>query len=545
MNADSGWSRARDSSRRAAAAESPALRWAVASSRLARISSRSACALGVKWSTSGSDRDARVPSASGAGPTWRARAARSLSKLSRPSQSTSPRVPSSRQRSTREPAWPLRLQSPQEPRGLSGANREYRTACTVGRRDHHADPAGVQGRRRGRAHNRIRTDAGERGAAGSESSRRAQRARGAHARPWSRGAGARVARAGHECGPRAPVAVGQPGEQSQGAGAARRGDGRPREGAAARATPPQCATAEGRLPRGVGGRAWRGAEAAPAVREALSHAKALVEADHAALAAELEEPLAAVRERHGGGRQRRVDLCLEALLGRRSIFYSQPTWMYFPELPAIEFFERADFPWLEAVEAAADQIRAELLRVLAADREGLQPYIDFPPDMPLDQFRELNRSRRWSAYFLWNQSQPHAGHIARCPVTARVLEAVPLRARIEARAPTAFFSILDANTRIPPHTGVTNTRLTVHLPLIVPPGCGFRVGATTREWLPGQAWVFDDTIQHEAWNLSDTPRAILIFDIWNPLLSAAERELVQTATEIYVRHYALPATKTL
>ena len=96
-----------------------------------------------------------------------------------------------------------------------------------------------------------------------------------------------------------------------------------------------------------------------------------------------------------------------------------------------------------------------------------------------------------------------------------------------------------------PHTGVTNTRLTVHLPLIVPPGCGFRVGATTREWLPGKAWVFDDTIQHEAWNLSDTPRAILIFDIWNPLLSAAERELVQTATEIHVRHYALPAAKTL
>jgi len=107
-----------------------------------------------------------------------------------------------------------------------------------------------------------------------------------------------------------------------------------------------------------------GADAAPAVREALSHAKALVEADYAALAAELEGPLAAVRERHGGGRQRRVDLCLEALLGRRSIFYSQPTWMYFPELPAIEFFERADFPWLDAIEAASDEIRAELLRVL-------------------------------------------------------------------------------------------------------------------------------------------------------------------------------------
>ena len=287
-----------------------------------------------------------------------------------------------------------------------------------------------------------------------------------------------------------------------------------------------------------------GAEAAPAVRDALTHARALVEADYAVLTAELEAPLAAVRERHGSGPQRRVELCLEALMGKRSVYYSQPTWMYFPELPAIEFFERADFPWLDAVEAATDEIRAELLRVLAADREGLQPYIDFPLDMPLDQFRELNRSRRWSAYFLWNQSAADAGHIARCPVTARTLEAIPARPRIDARAPTAFFSILDANTRIPPHTGVTNTRLTVHLPLVVPPGCGFRVGATTREWVPGKAWVFDDTIQHEAWNSSDTPRAILIFDIWNPLLTAAERELIKTATEIYVRHYALPRERT-
>jgi aspartate beta-hydroxylase len=287
-----------------------------------------------------------------------------------------------------------------------------------------------------------------------------------------------------------------------------------------------------------------GAEPAPAVREALAHAKKLVEEDRAALSSELEEPLAAIRERHGGAPQRRVDLCLEALMGKREVFYSQPTWMYFPELPAIEFLERADFPWLDVIEAASDEIRAELLRVLVADRDGLQPYIDFPPDMPLDQFRELNRSRSWSAYFLWNQGEANAGHIARCPVTARMLEAVPARPRIEARAPTAFFSILDANTRIPPHTGVTNTRLTVHLPLIVPPGCGFRVGGTTREWVPGKAWVFDDTIQHEAWNSSDTPRAILIFDIWNPLLSAAERDLIQTATEIYVRHYALPAEKT-
>jgi aspartyl/asparaginyl beta-hydroxylase (cupin superfamily)/thioredoxin-like negative regulator of GroEL len=282
-----------------------------------------------------------------------------------------------------------------------------------------------------------------------------------------------------------------------------------------------------------------GVEPPEAVREALKHAREVVNADNAALWAVLEKPLAEIRERHGGQRQRRVDRCLDILMGRAKSFHSEPTWLYFPELPAIDFFERAEFPWLDAIEAASDEIRAELMRVLVADREGLQPYIDFPASMPLDQWRDLNRSRRWSAYFLWNQGEANAGHVARCPVTARMLETAP-RCRVASRAPTAFFSILDANTRIPAHTGVTNTRCTVHLPLIIPPGCGFRVGATTREWVPGEAWVFDDTIEHAAWNDSDTPRAILIFDIWNPLLTAAERDLIQAANEVYVRYYAEP-----
>lgn len=286
-----------------------------------------------------------------------------------------------------------------------------------------------------------------------------------------------------------------------------------------------------------------GTEPPAAIRDALTHAKSVVDADLAAFAAAVQKPLAEVRERHGGREQRRVDMCLDTILGKRQTYYSQPTWMYFPELPAIEFFDRSEFPWLDQLEAASADIRAELLRVLTADREGLQPYIDFPLSMPLDQWRELNRSRRWSAYFLWNQGTPDPGHVARCPLTARALENGVPRPRIEGRAPTAFFSVLEPKTHIPAHTGVTNTRLTVHLPLVIPEGCRFRVGGTTREWVPGKAWVFDDTIEHEAWNDSDTPRAILIFDIWNPLLSPAECDMIQTATELYVRYYSLPPEK--
>jgi aspartyl/asparaginyl beta-hydroxylase (cupin superfamily) len=42
----------------------------------------------------------------------------------------------------------------------------------------------------------------------------------------------------------------------------------------------------------------------------------------------------------------------------------------------------------------------------------------------------------------------------------------------------------------------------------------------------GEAMVFDDTIEHEAWNDSDELRAVLIFDIWNPALTADERDFI-------------------
>jgi aspartyl/asparaginyl beta-hydroxylase (cupin superfamily) len=64
--------------------------------------------------------------------------------------------------------------------------------------------------------------------------------------------------------------------------------------------------------------------------------------------------------------------------------------------------------------------------------------------------------------------------------------------------------------------------------LVVPEGCGFRVGGETREWRPGQAWAFDDTIEHEAWNDSDKPRAILILDVWNPLLTGPEQVAIRS-----------------
>ena len=65
----------------------------------------------------------------------------------------------------------------------------------------------------------------------------------------------------------------------------------------------------------------------------------------------------------------------------------------------------------------------------------------------------------------------------------------------------------------------------------MPDGCWFRVGVETRQWREGEAFVFDDTIEHEAANDSDAPRVVLIFDVWHPGLAPPEREVVARLME--------------
>ncbi|MET0498348.1 MAG: aspartyl/asparaginyl beta-hydroxylase domain-containing protein [Steroidobacteraceae bacterium] len=262
------------------------------------------------------------------------------------------------------------------------------------------------------------------------------------------------------------------------------------------------------------------------MNEALAHGRQVVDANNRALESFLEDRLTTLRTRHVDMPLHRFDRCLETLVQKKRVYRQQPSFMYFPQLAAIEFYERGDFPWLDSIEAASDDIRSELIDVLAEDRQSLEPYVTEGTGRTIEQkWRELHHSLRWSVYYLWREGVAYPEHIARCPRTVAALENWP-RCEVPGCSPTAVFSILDAKTRIPPHTGVNNTRLVVHLPLIVPPGCGFRVGGEQREWQPGKAFVFDDTIEHEAWNDSSEPRAVLILDIWNPALNPAEREMV-------------------
>jgi aspartate beta-hydroxylase len=260
-------------------------------------------------------------------------------------------------------------------------------------------------------------------------------------------------------------------------------------------------------------------------RKPLQRAREIVERDLAEVNAFLDKRLAVSRAELAETALNRFDECKDIMVGAKKPFVQQPTLLNYPRLPAIPFYQRKQFPWLAKIEAATADIRREFETVRDQDAKEFEAYVNRPDDMPLEQWTELNRSRRWSVFFLWSDGVRVDPHCQRCPTTAALLDEAPM-ATVPGSAPSAFFSTLAPKTLIPPHTGVTNARLVVHVPLIVPPGCWFRVGNERREWRPGEALIFDDTIEHEAWNGSDELRAVLIFDVWNPYLDEKERALV-------------------
>ena len=212
-------------------------------------------------------------------------------------------------------------------------------------------------------------------------------------------------------------------------------------------------------------------------------------------------------------------------------YHQEPRDFHFPGLPEMEFHERSLFPGLTAFEEATRAIRTEFEALVAAEAAEMVPYIQYPERVPLRQWRELNHNPQWSAIHLLQNGHRIEANARHCPRTMEVIATLP-QPQVRGASPNAMFSLLAPKTRIPPHTGAANTRLVCHLPLIVPPGCGFRVGATTREWRVGEAFVFDDTIEHEAWNDSDELRVVLIVDLWAPALTPAEREAVAAVMSV-------------
>lgn len=274
----------------------------------------------------------------------------------------------------------------------------------------------------------------------------------------------------------------------------------------------------------------------PQMRPVLARAREAVAANQRELRDHLEALTSGLRAQERPRDVERFQMCLDIVTGRRSFTTAKPLMLPMPQLPAIEFFHREDFEWAPGVEAATDAIARELDAAMTADEAGFVPYVQTPPGESSGQFAALDHNPDWSAYFLWQHGSKIHAHCARCPDTVAAVERAPL-VHIRARAPAVLFSVLRPGAHIPPHNGPTNTRLTVHLPLVVPEGCTFRVGDDSRPWKRGELFLFDDTIRHEAWNRGTSRRVVLIFDVWHPMLTTLERELVTRTVEGLVDYY--------
>ena len=212
-------------------------------------------------------------------------------------------------------------------------------------------------------------------------------------------------------------------------------------------------------------------------------------------------------------------------------FPQKPMAHYCPDMPHLEFADTRQFDWVPKLERNFPALQDEAIKLLER-HDGFQPYMQAAAGRPQQDHHGLLENSDWSTLHLWQNGAPVEGHIRRCPEIYRaVMDHVPL-CFIGPRAPSIMLSLLRPGAKSPPHSGMLNSRLICHLPLIVPPDCGFRVGATTIQWKEGKIIAFDDSVEHEAWNNSAFDRLVLIFDIWRPELTMRERDQITAMFEI-------------
>jgi aspartyl/asparaginyl beta-hydroxylase (cupin superfamily) len=263
----------------------------------------------------------------------------------------------------------------------------------------------------------------------------------------------------------------------------------------------------------------------PVFRQALEHAEQVSAMYAEALEVNLMQAVGSLP-----GMSQKWREAVSIMSGRSKPYHSECNQLTVPRLPAQPFYRREMFPWVAEFEKYTDAIRSEMIAAMSEAGADFTPYVQYNEGEPVNQWADLNHSRDWTAFHLWRGGTPVPENIERCPKTAEALRLAD-QVSMPGTCPNAMFSVLQPKAKIPPHNGETNARLVAHLPLVVPDKCLFRVGYDTRRWVEGEVMIFDDTIEHDAVNDSEQIRVILLFDVWNPLISVEERQIVQKMAE--------------
>lgn len=257
----------------------------------------------------------------------------------------------------------------------------------------------------------------------------------------------------------------------------------------------------------------------PQLAALLAHAADYCARAHSEFAARLHEATAT-------GLSAPMAEAIELLNGDREIDLQRPSVFYYPGLPQKRFYDPEEFPWLKAMLALLPAMQAELAAVMAEGAEGFGPYVQPQPNRPAPN-NPLLGSMDWSALHFWRNGEIVEENASRCPATMEALALAPMP-RVPDRSPNAHWSRLRPGAHITPHTGMLNTRLICHIPILTAPACSLRVGSETRHWADGVPLVFDDSMEHEARNAGDAERVVLLFEIWRPEIPQEDRQSIAT-----------------
>lgn len=183
----------------------------------------------------------------------------------------------------------------------------------------------------------------------------------------------------------------------------------------------------------------------------------------------------------------------------------------YPDISMRAEFDPAEFPIVFALENAFQDIREEI-RVLEAS-------LFFP------ESEQIERTGKWEVLFFYERGRRNVANCAQCPVISSILDDYE---PMKTFAGSIYLSKLHPNTHIGNHCGATNVRLRCHLGIQVPDGdCGLLCGGQLFHWKTGKCIVFNDALDHEAWNWTETERIVLIVDLWHPDLTWPERETLR------------------
>lgn len=180
------------------------------------------------------------------------------------------------------------------------------------------------------------------------------------------------------------------------------------------------------------------------------------------------------------------------------------------------FIDSQKFEFVSPLEAASLLIKQEFQQL---KQEQL---VDWP---------EKNLYREgWKVFSLYSFGQKHQENCQLCPNTTQMIEAIP-------GMKSAGFSCLDPGTIITPHVGYSsysNLILRCHLGIIIPNRCAITVGNKTEAWKEGKCLIFDDSVEHSAYNMGKQKRIILLIDFLDPNLQIEPKFKPNKEVEIIV-----------